>query len=437
MRARLEVFAVLVCAATALACKSPPPKPPAQPEAAAGAELFVAARAWEDLEHFAAIGPRVMGTEGAAKARRYIISQLGEVALQTERQGVRVEREGEPPLRLENVAAVIPGESSDVLLLLAPYDTRPYATFEHRGVNAGGSGAAVLLEMARALSRQQLPYTVWFVFLEGEAPLGEGVLAEPSHFGSRGLAQRLVELEAVAHIRLGVVFDSVCDADLVIARDLGSHRIYREEFWYAAKRLGRTDAFPRQSGYESPRSSQEALREVGVPRVVTLTDTSFGGDEPPGLFAGNEDDTIEHCSPASLATVGLVTLETLQTITRRLARIDRFSRSPFEGAEALRIDQLHDEEAAQEPEVPPPGEAASDAGELPAGAEAEEPSGAPTGARTQGASDTQAGTPANDPSGSPKGAVPAEAAAQDVVGESVTVEEAGGGDAAGATSEQP
>ncbi len=347
MRARLEVCAALLCAAVAVACQSTPPAlQPARVEPAAGVERFDVARVWEDLETFAGIGPRVMGSEGAAKARRYIVSQLREVGLETQLQGLRVEREGKPPLSITNVAAVIPGASSDLLLVVAPYDTRPYATFRHQGVNQGGSGAAVLLEMARALSRQSLPYTLWFVFLEGEAPLGEGVAAEPSHFGSRGLAQRLVELDAVPRIRLGVVIDRVCDADLQIARDLGSHRIYREEFWRAAQRLGRVDAFPRHSDFQSPRSSHEELKAIGVPRVVTLTDTSFGGEEPPGIYSGNEDDTIAHCSPASLATVGLVTLEALDTISKRLARIDRFSRSPVEGAEEVRLEQLRKEEAS-------------------------------------------------------------------------------------------
>ncbi|MGI9589763.1 MAG: M28 family peptidase, partial [Myxococcota bacterium] len=216
----------------------------------------------------------------------------------------------------------------------------------------GGSGAAVLLELARSIAREPLPYTVWFAFLDGEAPTGADALAAPSHFGSRGLARRLVELDAVAHIRLGVVLDRVCDSDLEIARDLGSHRIYREEFWRSASRIGRDEAFPSRAAFQSPRSSQEALKAVGVTRVVTLTDTSFGGDEPPGLYAGNPDDTIERCSKESLETVGLVTLETLDALTGRLARIDRFSRSPVEGAEALRLEQLSDEDS---------GEAASDA----------------------------------------------------------------------------
>jgi hypothetical protein len=352
-RARLEVYAAVLCAVAALACQSPaPPAPRSASAPSPGSGLFDKAGAWEDLQAFAAIGPRVMGTEGAAEARRYIVSQLAELGLQTEMQGVRVERDGEDSLRIENVAAMVPGASSDVILLIAPYDTRPYATFRHQGVNEGGSGAAVLLELARSLSRQELPYTVWFVFLEGEAPLGEGPLAEPSHFGSRGLAERLVALGAVEHVRLGVVIDRVCDADLVIARDIGSHRIYREEFWHAARRIERTEAFPRRSEYQSPRSSQEALSAVGVSRMVTLSDTSFGGDEPPGLYAGNEDDSIEHCSPESLETVGLVTLEALDTITRRLARIDRFSRSPVEGAAALHVEQLREQEAAEAQDAP-------------------------------------------------------------------------------------
>ena len=355
MRARLELRSALLCAAALLACQSPPP--PAEPAPAPA--RFDAERAWADLERFAAIGPRVMGSEGAAKARAYIASELRELELQTERLRIRVQREAEPPLLLENLAAVIPGESSDLILLMAPYDTRAYQSFEHRGVNEGGSGAAVLLELARSIAREPLPYTVWFAFLDGEAPIGPDALAVPSHFGSRGLARRLVELDTVAHIRLGVMLDRVCDADLEIARDLGSHRIYREEFWRSASRIGRGEAFPSRAAFQSPRSSQEALKAVGVTRIVTLTDTSFGGDEPPGLYAGNPDDTIERCSKESLETVGLVTLETLDTLSGRLARIDRFSRSPVEGAEALRLEQLSDEddeEAADE------GPAAGEAG---------------------------------------------------------------------------
>ena len=62
--------------------------------------------------------------------------------------------------------------------------------------------------------------------------------------------------------------------------------------------------------------------------VVAIEDTSFGGDEAPGVFADSAEDVPAHCAPESLETVGLVALEALDTIGRRLAKIDRFSRVP-------------------------------------------------------------------------------------------------------------
>ena len=41
-------------------------------------------------------------------------------------------------------------------------------------------------------------------------------------------------------IRLMVVMNRVCDSDLRVARDLHSHRLYREEFFKAAVRTGNT-----------------------------------------------------------------------------------------------------------------------------------------------------------------------------------------------------
>lgn len=346
-RARFACTAAL-CAVVGLACQSsPPPAPPAPGDAPARRRSFDTDRAWEHLATFSEIGPRVMGTEGAAEARRYITTHLKAVGLQVEEQGVSVMRDGQEPLELRNVAAVIPGSSTDVILLIASFDTRPYTTFRHEGVNEGGSGAAVLLELARVLSKEPLPYRTWFVFLEGEAATSSDPLAESSLFGSRALAQRLSQMEAVPHIRVGVVIDRVCDPDLEIARDLRSHRIYREEFWRAAARVGAEDAFPRRSGFQSPRSAQEVLAGAGLRRVVTLSDTSFGGGEPPGAYAGTPDDDLEHCSPKSLETIGRVTLEALDAISVRLARIDRFSEAPVAGAEAVRLEHLRGDDPPQ------------------------------------------------------------------------------------------
>lgn len=331
----LALCAVLAC--TALAGSEPRATGDGSATAAAQAD-FQASRAWSHLEALAA-GPRGAGTEGGERARKYIVEQLAALGLEVREQAMRVEREGQEPLRITNVAASVAGASSDLVLVLAPYDSRRYESFEHLGVNDGASGAAVLLELARVIAAEPLPYTTWFVFLDGEAPqsLMEGA---PGLLGSRAFALVLSERSAVEQVRLAVVLNRVCDSDLKIARDLGSHRIYREEFWQAAARLGQADAFPRDGVFESPEASHSPLVDAGLRRVVALVDTSHGGDSPPGVYSSTEDDDLEHCSAESLDVVGRVTLAGLSTIGARLARIDRYADSPVAGAEALRLEHL-------------------------------------------------------------------------------------------------
>jgi hypothetical protein len=237
---------------------------------------------------------------------------------------------------LRHLSVTLPGASPDRFLLMAPYDSSRFASFEFVGANDGASSAALLLELARVLKARSLPYTTQLVFLDGEGRAdgdGEGPTRE-RWYGSAGLAERMREAGELEGIRLLVAFHQVCDADLHIARDLSSHRVHREEFFKAARRLGRPGPFPTDRGFETVDASDDAFRERGVRAVVALSDTHYGGDAAPGAFAESADDTVERCAPESLEAVGVVTLEALATIGRRLAKIDRFTRSPLAEAEA-------------------------------------------------------------------------------------------------------
>jgi hypothetical protein len=214
-------------------------------------------------------------------------------------------------------------------VLVAPYDSGQYDGYAFIGANDGASGAALLVELARALSGRSLPYTVELVWLEGEGRIGhgEGGDRDLRWLGSDSLAKRWGETGHLNGIRLLVSFNQVCDADLRIARDSGSHREHRESFWKAARRLGFADAFPPDRGYESVVSSQVAFRDRGVRPVVAIEDSALGGDEPPGRYAG-KGDVLAHCAPESLDVVGRVALDAVDSIATRLAKIDRFSRTP-------------------------------------------------------------------------------------------------------------
>ena len=337
---------VLGCQLLVLGCQSSPAPAPRGVSAPSNrAEAFDSARAWSHLEVLADIGPRPMGSEGAARARSYLKAELEKLGLETVEHRVEVTiREGEP-FELVNLAGRIPGESDEAVVIAAGYDSRAVEGFELLGVNESASGPAVVMEMARILAAEPLPYTTWIVFLDGDAPMGDSPAA---HLGADALGRRLAREKVLQQIRLLLVIGSVCDPELRLARDLASQRLYREEFWRAAARLGHAEALSSEA-FESVQAAHGTLSRAGLRRVVVLADTSFGGDEPPGVYAGTADDDLAHCSAESLGIVGSVALEGLGTIATRLAKIDRFAASPLSEADTLAWDTLGTPPEAGEP----------------------------------------------------------------------------------------
>jgi len=342
----LSLFSLWAFCLSCSARPSPDPLPSEPPGAdleadsatafSARVASFSAERAWRDLQVLTDIGARPVGSRGNDRARDYLRGELEELGVEVESWEVdyaaaagRPSGAAAPEIRVTNVSAIIPGtRSQDRFLLVAPFDSRSFADFEFIGANDGASGAAVVLEIARTLAAAPLLYATEIVFLDGESPFAaaDGRKNGYREIGSLGLASRLQE-SGISGVRLLIYINRVGDADLRIARDLVSHRIYREEIWKAAAALGRTDAFPRDAVFENAGIAHAYFSQIGLRQLVTIVDTSFGGDQPPGLYAGTEQDTIDRCSPDSLETVGVVVLEALDAISKRLAKIDRFAAS--------------------------------------------------------------------------------------------------------------
>jgi len=343
MRARVGIsFLLVLVAAGVPSCGGAPLAPP-PPGTDPAVIDFSSERAWRHLEALVEIGPRVPGSEESAKARAYILDELSKLDLKVETHTATVPLppDGREGLRVVNLVAVIPGSSSpDLVILATPYDTRSVRDPDYVGANDGASGAAVLLELARVIAEKPLPYTTWAVFLDGEAPVATKDPLRPAIglLGSSAFAASLTSHGLMPRVRLVTVFARVGDADLRIARDLQSHRMYREEFFRAAEVTGHTEAFRSDQPFESPYASQRSFVAYGLRRVVVLSDTSFGDRDESGELRDELEDTLEHCSPESLGAVGAVTLVALDRITARLEKIDRFSDYPLASAdEALAV----------------------------------------------------------------------------------------------------
>ena len=122
-------------------------------------------------------GPRVPGTSAHSRCADWLVSTLktscDTVILQT--GTVQTATEGQ--LGIKNIIGVINPEASQRLLLLAHWDTRPWADNDpdeanHRkpvmGANDGASGVGVLLQLARQLKDEKTALGIDIVLVDAE-----------------------------------------------------------------------------------------------------------------------------------------------------------------------------------------------------------------------------------------------------------------------------
>lgn len=290
---------------------------------------FDVSRAWGNLEELLAGGARPPGSEAAQRARTFLVDELARAGLNTEQVVHSAAAAGEAA-EFTSVLAYSAAADRDILLFVAPYTSpiRPLGPVP--GGNEGASGAAVVLELARALVRQPgrqdaagspTGYALYFAFVSGD-----GAFADPLA-GSRSLAEELARRGILERVRAGFFVDRVADTDLRIARDLNSSRSYREAVWLAARKLGHADSFE-NDGFATPVAGHLAFQAAGVGQMVALVDPAYGGDAAPGDLGRSAGEATENCSSESLAVVGEVMLLAGREIEERLMQIDRFAQAP-------------------------------------------------------------------------------------------------------------
>ncbi len=157
---------------------------------------FNADSAYHFVEQQVAFGPRIPNTEAHRQAMQYYKEKLGVYAGKNAVfiQNFEAEGYGEQ-LKLGNVIAAFNLEASDRIMLSAHWDSRPRADMDSTrtdegilGADDGGSGVAVLLELARIFSENPPPIGVDIVLFDGE-DYGKSGSLEKYFLGSRYWAQ--------------------------------------------------------------------------------------------------------------------------------------------------------------------------------------------------------------------------------------------------------
>lgn len=115
--------------------------------------------AYQFIKQQVDFGPRVPGTVAHAKCADYLVGKLKSYGLQVQIQSGNVTTYDGKKFNLKNIIGSYNLENNNRILLLAHWDTRPWADHDSQnrdkpndGADDGASGVAVILEIARQLS---------------------------------------------------------------------------------------------------------------------------------------------------------------------------------------------------------------------------------------------------------------------------------------------
>jgi hypothetical protein len=281
-------------------------------EAQPSTPAFDGQRAFEDIRQLVAIGPRVAGTPGAQAARDYIKKQLQAAGLTVVEQPF----DATTPIgrvKMVNVRATLPaagaaGGSTRRLVIGGHYDTKRFKDFVFVGANDGGSSAAFLIELARALKGRANRVPIELLFLDGEEAVVDWEGTDHT-YGSRYYVDAARKDGTLKSIKAFVLVDMIGDKDLLIKRETNSTPHLADAILDAARRLGRREFS--SEPYPVEDDHLEFLA-AGVPSV-DLIDLEYYTSS--GKMAWHtEFDTLENVSPASLQAVGDVLIAALPAI---------------------------------------------------------------------------------------------------------------------------
>jgi Zn-dependent M28 family amino/carboxypeptidase len=278
----------------------------------AGVDLeasFDCERAFADVRRLVAFGPRPSGSEALGRTREFIVAELRTAGATIVRDTFTAST---PlgPIPMSNIVAKIPGASSAVVILAGHYDTK-LTNFAFVGANDGGSSAAFLLEMARVLARRKNSLSYWLVFFDGEEALQRWSNTD-GLYGSRHFAQKLSAQGTLNRVRALILVDMIADARLDNHREAHSTPWLSDIVFGEAQRLGYVRYF--QNSPSAIEDDHAPFLELGVP-AVDIIDLNYG---PFNLYWHTRYDTVDKCSPTSLAIVARVVLATLAALETNL-----------------------------------------------------------------------------------------------------------------------
>lgn len=310
-----------------IGCKNKPSrKPSATTEATiVQTPVFSGDSAYAFVGKQVSFGPRVPGTPAHTACADWLTGKFKSFGADVVVQQATVKVYTGTSVPMKNIIARYQPEKSNRILLMAHWDSRPFADQDPdpairdqpiAGANDGGSGVGVLLEIARALQLQNTPLGIDLILFDVEdygAPAHHDVEGKPEYWclGSQYWAKN-------PHVdgyfaRFGILLDMVGAPNAEFGQEEVS-RFYAQsvcdKVWTAGNNLGYGKYFSYNKTPQLIDDHRFINEIIGIPSIDIIqydpsTSSSFG------KFWHTQADNMSNISRETLTAVGRTVLRVI------------------------------------------------------------------------------------------------------------------------------
>lgn len=276
--------------------------------AAAATAQFSGVEALEYARKIVSFGPRPPGSDAIHKLQTWIVAQLKTCRCEVTQDDFTAYT----PLgatKMKNLIARFPGRSGRAVVFSGHYDTKVLPGIHFVGANDGGSSAAFLLEMAKALQGRPPKDDVYLVWFDGEEAIAQWSETD-GLYGSRHLADKWASDGTLAKIRALINVDMIGNRKLGLLQETNSSETLRKLVWDTAARLGYGSHFLNR---------QTATVDDHAPflrRGVNALDLIVEFGPPNAAWWHTDEDTVDKLSANSFTVIGRVLLAALAELEK-------------------------------------------------------------------------------------------------------------------------
>lgn len=282
--------------------------------AAASHQPFDGNKAMDLARQQCGFGPRVPGTPAHAQCADWLVSTLQASCDTVILQTATVQTATQGAMGIKNIVGVINPEASQRLLLLAHWDTRPWADNDPdaanhskpvMGANDGASGVAVLLQLASQLKADKTPLGIDILLVDAE-DMGVDDDEESWALGTQYWAQH-PHVEGYKPL-FGILLDMVGASDATFTREYYSMQYARGFVDLVWNHAAGSHFINAQGGAVT--DDHIFINRAGIPCVDII---DLRADSSTGFCPAwhTISDTIDGLDPATLAQVGQTLLNVI------------------------------------------------------------------------------------------------------------------------------